>query len=399
MQTIFQWVLSIDGSENLSKKGFVFIPYAANDLGHGKVTFGQQFGCGGTPLLFTDNIFDYLFVNEAVSVPLEAVRVEKVTPEGLCFATGINNRIWAVRGNTIFASALGEPSRWESFEGVASDSYQVAVDSSGAFTGVSVYDSNPIFFKEDKVYRLYGTIPSNFSLQRVDAPGVMEGCAESIQKINEVLYYKGRQGIYRYSGGIPQCISDNLGDLSGYGRAVAGADNRYYYISMVKEGDDFASPRALYVYDTQTGIWLKDQADPITSFARWGNVLYMGAVSGYIFSRELDTQKGLTVKNEGNAVEWFAQFKPFNETVKEKKVYSKLYFRMELEPKAYVTISVSHNGGRFEEVKTVHAANSEGVVTVPVCIKKCDTFTLRLQGQGGCTLKALVREYRTAGDR
>lgn len=326
-------------------------------------------------------------------------KVEKVTPDGLKFPTGINNRIWAVRGNSIFASALGEPGRWESFEGLASDSYQVAVDSSGEFTGVSVFDNNPVFFKENMVYRLYGTIPSNFSLQKIDAPGVMHGCSESIQKINEVLYYKGIRGVYRYSGGIPECISDKLGDLSDYDKAVAGADERYYYLAMSKKGDSFADKKPLYIYDTKTGIWLKDSPETYTSFALWGNVLYMKFKSEYLVSRSLDSEKGLTVSGEKGSVDWYAQFKPFTEIIKEKKVYSRLYFRLELDADSYVTVLVRYDSEPFREVKTVKADLEKGVVTVPVILKKCDSFTVRLEGKNSCVIKTMLREYRTAGDR
>ena len=349
---------------------------------------------GITEFGFTTDLFG------TSSAPQDSrAKVEKVTPDGLCFPMGINNRIWAVKGNSIFASALGEPSRWESFEGLASDSYQVSVDSSGNFTGVSVFDNNPVFFKENTVYRLYGTIPSNFSLQKIDAPGVMQGCSKSIQKINEVLYYKGKSGVYRYSGGIPECISEKLGDLSDYGKAVAGADERYYYLAMSKKGEDFADKKPLYIYDTKTGVWLKDSADTFTSFALWGNVLYMKYSSSYVASRELDSEKGLTVSGEYGNVNWYAEFKPFTETVKEKKVYSRLYFRLELDEGSYVTVFVKYDNEPFKEVKTVKSDFEKGVVTVPVILKKCDSFAVRFEGRNGCTVKTLLREYRTAGDR
>lgn len=352
---------------------------------------------GKTKIEFTTNVFETLLSDGSGELPSN-VKIEKLTPEGLYFATGINNRIWAVRGNTIFASALGEPSRWDSFEGLASDSYQVAVDSSGEFTGISVFDNNPIFFKEDMVYRLYGSLPSNFSLQKVDAPGAMSGCAQSIQRVNEALYYKGRNGVYRYTGAIPQCISEKLGDLSGYDRAVAGADDRYYYLTMVKKEDEKAENRVLYIYDTKTGVWLKNEENAFLCFARWGNVLYASDISGNIISKDIDTKNGLTEKDDSETVAWYAEFKPFNEVVKEKKVYSKLYLRLELDEKAFVSVLIKYDNGAFNEIKTVKADSGE-VFFIPISLKKCDSFTVRLEGHNGCTVKTMLREYRTAGDR
>lgn len=349
----------------------------------------------GTTIAFTTKVFEAIADTENITT--QWVRVEKITPDGLYFPTAINNRIWAVKGNKIYASALGEPSRWESFEGVASDSYQVGVDSSREFTGLSEYNSNPIIFKEDIIYRIYGSVPSNFSLQKIDAPGVMEGCSKSIQKINEVIYYKGRRGIYRYAGGTPQCISDSLGDLSEYGAAVSGSDDRFYYLSMMKKSED---DRVYYIYDTQTGIWQKeDGGGNITSFASWGGVLYFFDQDGYnIYSREQDPEKDLTEPND-STVPWNVTFKPFNETVNERKVYSRIYIRLELGSGSWATVSVKHDSKPWQEVETVRGDETLSTTVIPIRLKKCDKFTIKIEGKGDVCLKSLVREYRTAGDK
>ncbi len=356
----------------------------------------------GTVISFTTPIFEAFLEAEGYDedkvYKTMRAKVEKATPSALEYPIGINNRIWATKGNKIYASALGEPSRWESFEGVSSDSYQVAVDSSGDFTGISVYESNPILFKENMVYRVYGSIPANFSLQKVDAPGVMYGSHRSIQKINEVLYYKGKKGIYRYAGGIPQCISEKLGDLSEYKNAVAGTDGRYYYVTMTKDDDN---EKEFFVFDTETGLWLQNSRYSLSSFANWGGYLYAHEnETRNIIAFEYDKEKNLTADLENSLnIQWKATFKPFNETVNDRKVYSRLYLRLELEELAWVSVYIKHDNKPWEEVQTIKGGEDVTTETIPIKLKKCDQFTVKLEGKGYCCVKSFVREYRTAGDR
>lgn len=338
-------------------------------------------------------VFDGASFTECVE---DGVGVARRVPENPLYPIAINNRIWLTSGLNICACALGDPSNWEKYEGLASDSYRVAVDSPLDFTGMSEFSSNPIIFKEDIIYRIYGTMPSNYSLQKIDAPGVMKGCARSIQKINEVLYYKGRSGVYRYAGGVPQCISTELGDMSEYKYAVAGADDRYYYLTMQKGS---SSKRITFVYDTLTGIWQKETALNIVSYAQWGGVLYsFESDSGNVYSKQKDGSNGLTT-DETRQSEWSVTFKPFTETIENRKVYSKLSLRLELEEGAWCSVSVQHDNKLFEEVKTVKGEEDLSTVIVPIRLRPCDKFTIRLEGRGYCCLHTLVREYRTGGDR
>lgn len=335
-------------------------------------------------------VFDGASFTECVE---DKVEVSRRSPENIRFPVVVNNRIWGVTDSEICACAWADPTNWEQFEGISSDSYKVAVDSGLEFTGSGVYNSNPVFFKENALYRMYGSLPSNFTLQRLDVNGVMEGCHKSVCKINEALYYKGRRGIYRYSGGIPACISESLGDLSEYCDAVAGEDGRRLYISMRK-----GKAWDMFVYDTETGIWLREDGIHALGFAKFGSVLYYLGDDMRLHSYERDPVAGLT-KEDKEPFEWSITFAPVNETVKERKVYSKITLRMELESGAYATVLVNRDGLGWEEVTTVKGCDSSAVITVPITPKKCDSFSLRIQGEGKMCLKTLIREYRTAGDR
>ena len=172
------------------------------------------------------------------------------------------NRVWGCKDNTIYCSKLGDPFNWNVFDGLATDAYAVDTGSAGNFTGCISYLGYPVFFKEDHIYKVYGTMPSNFQVMGTETLGVMEGCGKSLAAAGEVLFYLSRGGVMAYSGSVPQCISRTLGDLA-VGNAVAGADGLRYYLSAQGAGEGWS----LLVYDTQTKLWHRE--DEPSRRKRW----------------------------------------------------------------------------------------------------------------------------------
>ena len=83
--------------------------------------------------------------NEAASAP---VTMERRVPD-FDFVTEQGNRVWGCsrKENTIYACALGDPTNWYSYRGIASDSYAVSVGSDGAFTGAASCMGYVLFFR------------------------------------------------------------------------------------------------------------------------------------------------------------------------------------------------------------------------------------------------------------
>ena len=98
------------------------------------------------------------------------VKIERKLPD-LDFVCEFNNRLWGCSSanHEIYASKLGDPTNWNSYQGTAADSYAVSVGSDGEFTGVISQQGYVVFFKEDYIHTIYGTKPSNFSLDTVQA--------------------------------------------------------------------------------------------------------------------------------------------------------------------------------------------------------------------------------------
>ncbi len=89
--------------------------------------------------------------------PNAPVKLERRVPD-LDFVTEQGNRVWGCsrKENSIYACALGDPTNWYSYRGIASDSYAVSVGSDGAFTGAASCLGYLLFFKENCIHKLYG---------------------------------------------------------------------------------------------------------------------------------------------------------------------------------------------------------------------------------------------------
>lgn len=314
-----------------------------------------------------------------------AVTVEREVPD-LDFICESGNRLWGVNNEdkTIYVSALGDPTNFYVYDGATAGasmlSYAVPVGTDGDFTAICAYGNNVLCWKENYLHKVLGTDASNYEVFTYQIAGVQAGSSASLQIINEVLYYKGREGVYAYTGGTPQMISAKLG-LVNYSEAVSGHDGRGYYISM-KRADTGAWETLCY--STETGLWMKESNDHVVAFANLGGELYFLTEEG-IFHREGET-------DGEKMVTWGATFAPFHETVHNKKGYSRLLLRLELEEGAWMEVDISTDNGPFKTVWTVSAPNKTTQV-IPLRPGRCDRFQVRLRGEGKFLLQSMVREF------
>lgn len=298
------------------------------------------------------------------------------------------NRIWGADETTIWASALGDPAAWNTFDGLSTDSYSVAVGTDGPFTACIAYGSNVLFFKEDHLHKILGSYPSEYRLYTYSIPGVQEGSRESLAIINEVLYYKGTSGVYTYTGATPILISENFG-LRMFKNARAGANEDCYYISME---DAVTGEWTLMVYNTIRGIWLREDATQALGFAWLDSSLYLldAGQKKVILLNQDDDQEG--------RFHWSAEFLPFDDTAYGKKGYSRIFVRLELDPGAWVKAEQSQDAGPWRQID-IWTAETKRTVVAGIFPGHCDRYRLRLSGLGRCVVQQVVREFDIGGDR
>lgn len=310
-----------------------------------------------------------------------ALTIERKVPD-LKVLCASNNRVWGADDTTIWASALGDPFTWYNYDGLSTDSYAVAVGTDGPFTGCVEYGSNVLFFKEDKLHKVIGTSPKDYAIYTYTIQGIQNGSMKSAQVINEVLYYKGAEGVYAYNGGVPYLVSENFGTRR-YEAARASTDGQRYYISMQ---DAETKEWGLWTLDTLRNIWLKEDDTHVLEFATLeGDLLFLSEDGKTLYKMGQPDQ-------EGKRIKWAATFYPMEENTHSRKGYSRLLMRMELAPGAWVKAEIKEDLCPWKTISTVHGQRIR-TANVTFLPGRCDTFQIRLSGEGRCVVKSLVREF------
>lgn len=313
-----------------------------------------------------------------------SIKLERKIPD-LDFICESENRLWGCDSSaqTIYASALGDPTNFYVYEGLATDGYALAVGTEGDFTGCCKLSSSVLFWKETKLHKMLGSYPAEYAMYTYEMEGLQSGCHKSQQVINDTLFYKGPHGVYAYSGGTPTLISENFGEKV-FSDAVAGNDGDRYYLS-VKDGDT----SRLMVYETKTGIWVLEDETKAVDFARLGRQLYMLDVSGNIYL--LDGEETPQTQM------WMAQFAPMYETLNGKKAYSRMLMRVELPVGSYVIVKMRCDGKPWKECGRL-IGREVNVTRMRFAANRCDKFELRLEGKGPCAVLGISREFILGSD-
>lgn len=313
-----------------------------------------------------------------------AITLERKIPD-MDFICESENRLWGCssKEQTIYASALGDPTNFYVYEGLSTDSYALAVGSEGDFTGCCKLTSSVLFWKETKLHKMLGGYPAEYSLYTYDIEGLQKGSHKSLQVINEVLFYMGLHGVYAYSGGTPSLISSNFGEHT-FTEAVGGNDGDSYFLS-VRDGEE----SHLFVYETQNGLWIREDNTRVVDFARIGKDLYFTDSEGRVWLED--------GKRDDPNMEWVAQFTPFYETIEGRKSYSQLLLRLELPKGSWLSAQVRQDGGKWKECGKV-IGQEHDVASMRIAVNRCDKFEIRLKGKGPCTILSVLREFRVRSD-
>lgn len=349
----------------------------------------------------------------------------KRTMPDLDFIVEWNNRLWGCSNaeNVIYASKLGDPSNWNYYQGTSLDSYYAEQGTDESFTGIAEYSGHLIFFKPNSMTRVYGTSPSNYQITNTKAFGVEKGSSRSILTINDTVFYKSEVGFMAYQGGVPFCISDKL-DMK-IKNVVAGTEGRKYYAScIVVEGNQSSS--RLYAFDISKSMWHLEDDVRFTDACKMGDKVYCASAnqnltcdtdvfcsetllcdSEYIEGDVLIFNPDTVVETHAEAevrdpddppenyedLEWKAVFGPFDEYIEEHKIYSKLAMRLKANGVASAKVFISIDEGPWEQVEHYDRVSTKGDF-IPIIPRRCDRYSVKIEGKGNCELKSLTRRVR-----
>lgn len=340
----------------------------------------------GNALRFYENTF----TTDSAGDSEDAVTVARTLP-ALDYVCVNENRLWGCCGDTIYASKLGDPFNFNVFDGLSTDSYAVNVGSAGSFTGCVSYLGYAIFFKEDQIYKIYGTKPSNFKTMASASLGVAQGSDGSLAVAGETLYYLSREGVMAYTGGLPECISSGFGAVR-YSKGVGASSGLRYYLSVQSgEGDAF------FVYDTQTEEWYREDDTRLVGSGRKGE-LYLLDSTGKLFLCG-DAQEIPADATQEECVKSMVEFGDFTEQDPCRKGLSRLLLRLELERGSTVTVSIMFDSdGVWRRAGQLRAAKKRSF-DLPIIPRRCDHYRVKIEGEGAWTLYSLARVYYSGSHR
>jgi len=182
-----------------------------------------------------------------------------------------------------------------------------------------------------------------------------------------------------YTGGIPQPMGAAFG-LKRYKNAVGGSDGLKYYVSMQDEGGVYW----LYVYDTQTGMWHKEDDLQVDSFCSCRGELYA------ISNGKIITMLGTGTKDTED-VEWMVQTGEIGITSPDMKYISRITLRMSMDIGAEVRIYAQYDFNEDWERQCVLTSTNLRSFSIPIRPKRCDHMKLRIEGMGNAKIYSITK--------
>lgn len=337
------------------------------------------------------------------------VTISRTVPN-MDFVCVNENRVWGCKGDTIYASKLGDPLNWNVYDGLSTDSWTTETGTPGDFTGCCSFQGYPTFFKGNSVFRVLGDEPNNFTLRKFNIYGVDSGSDRSIVEVRGELYYVSPVGIVGWNGGDhPTEISYALGtDSSELVNAIGGTDGVRYLVELTKRPYDItvSETRHLYVYDTRYGTWHEmPYSTSGKSWFLWDGVTFMmfrtRDENGTTKWDSIDlagperSLPGLTYPK----LEWRVTFADSTRAYKtaltgseSKKGVLRLLIRCRLAKTMKVWIS--YDGGDFEEAGEFGGEDGmdKSSRVVPLILRRCDYWQLRLTGVGDAVIYSIAVE-------
>lgn len=303
---------------------------------------------------------------------------ESVPPNvpDLKYATVHLSRVFGVDESRVYASGFNDYANWnidtigESNESNAWCSpSQSNVKAGGGFTGITSYQGHIICFKSDYMHEIYNT-KNPFRLVDVFTEGAVDH--RTIQEVNGRLFFVADNGVKVYSGSKPKEMGYQL-NVSGYGYAVSGTDDRCYYLyceDKIKKWE-----KHLFVYDTYSEQWSEQKVEKrILNFAINKNGMYY-----------LDDEGGICKLSGVYSHNWsFETDLITNQTVDIKHV-KKLQMFADIGENSWIKVYILYDDEVFDEEKShlVYASDGRrGQSAIRVKPRQTASYGIKLHVEG-----------------
>lgn len=343
-----------------------------------------------------------IYLLENPSIPDDIYfRMKREAPK-MDFVVECGNRLWGCYYGTgedgeilneLYASKLGDFKNWRCYNGLSTASWAASRGSDGVWTGAEVLDGHPLFFKTGCVEKIYPSSTGAHQVVTQNLDGVEDGAWRTLAVIDNVLYYKAKHGVASYTGTLPQLISEALGSKP-YS-ALIGARHEELYVILMKQSSSEAWK--WYVYDTKRGIWhcCTDDSEGAGYAVTFQRKLYFIGDSPSLWS--FDGGSGAGVR--GNGVKWSCETGAIGyrgDGAEARKYITRLFMRLKVGLGAAAALSISYDDGAWITVESIDGSMMAPRILM-ITPRRCDSFRLRLSGQGACEVQAIAYDVRTGG--
>lgn len=281
-------------------------------------------------------------------------------------------RLWAYEKNVLHGTAADIFNDdgvvdWITGDNTYTESISQPIWQGGNITGIATLREALVLFKEDSLTLVMGNYPAIMSSSTIACHGLSADNRRSVAVANESVYYLSYDGVYRFSGGIPECISKDA-KITGTD-AVGASDGNKYWLSLLEDDGKYA----LYVYDIPLGLWHKEDDMRVISFVMIDGDMY-GATETEIYN--LNAQR--------SPEEWEAEFW-YDEGTHRKKKYNGFHLR----GKAGLSeVQIKADDGEWQ---AIHWSEDKLDFKFPPI--ECEELSIKIKGKGICEIKSLDRDF------
>lgn len=320
------------------------------------------------------------------------VSVKRECPD-IAFVTEAMNRLWGcnAEGTEIYACKLGDPTNWNTFEGISTDSWAATVGSHGEFTGAITYLGYPMFFKEDSLIKIAVSAQGAHATKETVCRGVQKGCGDSLCVVDEILMYKSPSAIMSYDGSLPSSISQKLGDLTRFSGCVGGRNKSLYYISGYQGAKDVT-----YVFDKDKGAWAKEADNTVESFATTNNVLYSASADEIEAYDDEELINGTMELSKNIPISFSTR--DFDYSTPDAKYIHRLVVKAKMDISSHLDVAIEYNGsGELHPICSL-SAKAKNVYPLSIKPNRCESFRLHFKGKGNVTIMHITKNISKGSD-
>lgn len=323
------------------------------------------------------------------------ITISRAAPD-MDYVIECGNRLWGCKYgvvdgelvNEIYACALGDPTNWRKYQGLASDSYAASRGSDGAWTGAITYGGYPYFFKKGWREKVYPSSYGAHQIVAIPCDGVESG--KTLAIVGGTLIWQSGRGVIAFDGSTARRLDDPGNEI--HGAVGCGCGEKYYlYADSGAEGDDGVAEYPVYVYHMGTKLWHIEQAlsqYPARIAALGGGTLYV-ASEGTIPTLIHYHDDSLI---PGTSDPWEAVTAVWGSDSPDHKYVRRLNLRFSLAKNGTLDLYIRYDsGGDWEHKCHVEGSGVLLTRTAVILPKRCDHMELKLKGHGDFTLLSMAK--------